>query len=576
MKKGFLTVLAAALIVSVSACSGNGGDEQAKGPDRESPGTEASGSGKTGEDAPGQTIDPFGKYDQLVTMSTGQCIDPTAQDTLGPGETPSDNVYTRAIEQEMNIKTTSYWTVACTNLDQKVSLAIASNDLPDAMKVNKVQLREMVESGQLEEMTEAVKYASPFIQEAWKTTNGEAMASATFDGKLMAIPGVGSSDGALHNLWIRKDWLDKLGLELPKTLDDLEKVAKAFVEQDPDGNGKADTIGIMGTDANDPLYPTFLEGTEKGLGSIFYAKNAYPGYWVKGSDGSAVYGSIQPETKEALSVLRKWYAEGLIDPQVGVRKDDNEPIVAGKAGIFFQALWAAYTPLTDAWKNDPKANWQSYALPLDANGKWNQTVNAPTVEWLVAKKGFKHPEAVMKLANYRMAKGDHFEEDLGVEGSNMPLRTSFDRRDQMTAIAKLIKGVFEEGQPKETLDVDFEPALYPDDYNKYVQVKKKPYDNYDIQNWNLEDMAGFTRMYVRVVGSRPLMDPNRNDVESLIWEQTPTMTKRWANLMKLESETFYKIILGSAPLDSFDQFVESWKRQGGDQITKEVQDFLKQ
>ena len=45
-------------------------------------------------------------------------------------------------------------------------------------------------------------------------------------------------------LLIRKDWLDKLGLQPPKTWDDLAKVAQAFTTQDPDGDGKADTYGL--------------------------------------------------------------------------------------------------------------------------------------------------------------------------------------------------------------------------------------------------------------------------------------------------------------------------------------------
>lgn len=388
----------------------------------------------------------------------------------------------------------------------------------------------------------------------------------------MAIPGVGSSDGALHNMWIRKDWLDDLGLELPQTLEELETVARAFVEQDPDGNGKADTIGIMGTDIGDELYSTFLEATEKGLGSIFYAMNSFPGFFIEGPDGKATYGSILPETKETLALLRDWYSEGLIDKQLGIRNDDNEPIIAGQAGIFFQSLWAGYTPLTDTFKNDPTANWQSYALPLDSKGKWNQTVNAPSVEYLVVRKGFEHPEAAMKLANYRMKNGDYFEHQEGIEGENMPLRTSFDRRDQMSAITVLLKR-FIAGEPKEILDVEFEPTLYPEDYEMFVKVKKEPLDNYDIEYWNLDDMAQFPRIYLRLVAGRAITDPNRNDISSLIYEQTPTMNEKWANLMKLEFETFYKIIMGAESIDTFDTFVESWKKQGGDQITTEVQEI---
>lgn len=52
---------------------------------------------------------------------------------------------------------------------------------------------------------------------------------------------------------------------------------------------------------------------------------------------------------------------------------------------------------------------------------------------------------------------------------------------------------------------------------------------------------------------------------------TDTMQTKWANLKKLEDATILKIVLGQAPVSSFDDFVKQWKSQGGDQITAEVQ-----
>ena len=56
--------------------------------------------------------------------------------------------------------------------------------------------------------------------------------------------------------------------------------------------------------------------------------------------------------------------------------------------------------------------------------------------------------------------------------------------------------------------------------------------------------------------------------------QTETMETKWANLKKLEEETFAKIITGKVGIDAFDSFVEEWKASGGDEITKEVQEEL--
>lgn len=57
--------------------------------------------------------------------------------------------------------------------------------------------------------------------------------------------------------------------------------------------------------------------------------------------------------------------------------------------------------------------------------------------------------------------------------------------------------------------------------------------------------------------------------------QTKSMKLKWANLQKLQDETFLKIVTGEAPIDSFDVFVSTWKSTGGDEITKEVEDAIK-
>ena len=56
--------------------------------------------------------------------------------------------------------------------------------------------------------------------------------------------------------------------------------------------------------------------------------------------------------------------------------------------------------------------------------------------------------------------------------------------------------------------------------------------------------------------------------------QTETMETKWANLKKMEEETFAKIIIGKADISEFDTFVENWKNQGGDQILKEINEEL--
>lgn len=170
-KKGIM-VLLALLLLFLTACSST---DTASDPSGDSP--DSSAGENSGQDA-GQKADgdnppdPFGKYEETVTIRIGQEVDPS-DTSLPPGDTPLDNQYTRHVKENLNIEVEHAFTASPANYDQKVSLAIASNDLPDAMIVGPVELRQMYEAGQLEDLTDVYEqYASPAIKRIIESTNG--------------------------------------------------------------------------------------------------------------------------------------------------------------------------------------------------------------------------------------------------------------------------------------------------------------------------------------------------------------------------------------------------------------------
>lgn len=525
-----------------------------------------------------EPADPFGRYEEPVQISISIEIDPTDNE-LPPGDTPLDNQYTRQIKEALNVDVDHQFAASGQNLRQRISLAIASNDLPDAMVVNAVELRQMVEADQIADLTEVYKqYASPEIKTIIENTNGAALEAVTFDGKIMALPGVQANADGIHLLWIRQDWLDKLNLEPPTTMAELEDIARAFVEDDPDGNGQRDTIGITGPESGGKLYANFLESKNNlyGFDAIFSAHDSFPGYWLEGEDGSPVYGSILPETREALASLRDLYSKGLIDPEMGVRNKADEPIIAGKSGMFFAPWWMAYGPLTNAVKNDPEANWQAYALPLNQNGEFRPHAATPSTEFVVVRKDYEHPEVPMKLLNnlFKNEQENTFDPSKGGPGY-YPLRVVYAPSDEIEFTVKALRDVLAGNKTAEDFADDKAYKLLPSDIASIKTIKNEPYDSMDLSTWNPEaNWGAWTRAYSMMVGGRPLVDAEFEEVPSLLYEQTPLMESRWVNLRKLEDETFLRIIMGAAPLETFDSFVENWKRQGGEQITQEVKDAL--
>ena len=110
-------------------------------------------------------------------------------------------------------------------------------------------------------------------------------------------------------------------------------------------------------------------------------------------------------------------------------------------------------------------------------------------------------------------------------------------------------------------------------------LKKEPLDDFSVDKWDFtsEKATGnLGRLISIMVGDRPLSTAdNIEKVYSQYYGQTKTMQSKWSNLQKMETETFAKILMGQAPVDTFDTFVSDWKAQGGDQILKEITEASK-
>ncbi len=521
---------------------------------------------------------PLGKYPEPITLQIGMEVNST--ESFGPDNSFDDNIYTRFVKENINIDVTSAWQAQSgKDYEQKVNLSIASNDLPDAMRVNETAFRAMAKANMVEDLLPSYDvYASTNMKTAFDKTGGLAMNNVSYNGQMLAFPNIPVPDDSYSVVWIRKDWLDKLGLDVPKTAEELKVVAKAFVDNDMSGTG--DTIGMAGPQNGGKLYANFLESTNNtwGFDAIFSCKDAYPGFWVEDRSGNTVYGSILPETKTALAFLADMYADGLIDPQIGIRKDSSQLMVSGQSGIVGSVWWMGYWPLPDAWANNPEANWQSYMLQND-KGVVNNHMGTVSTLYVVVRKGFEHPETVILLNDYLLKYESTFDKEMAAIG-NYPVRVPIAPFDEIKvtneAMLQVLKG---EKTPEDFDKPEYKPyKLLLDDVSKVASVKKAPFDNLDMQYWDrAADPNSHNRLYSLLVGTHPFNSGENeiNQVYSKTYSMTKGMETKWANLKKMEEEVFLKIITGALDIDAFDQFVADWKKQGGDDITQEVIDLTK-
>ena len=513
-------------------------------------------------------VSPLGKYEDPVTVEIVQSINPTI--TMPEGDSATDNYYTRFIKDNMNIDISVKWSASSSDYNEKLNLAIAANDIPDILVVNEQQFRKLAQSDMLEDLTDYYDtYACDIIKQNIDSTDGKALENATYDGKLLALPSVQVEADGYVLMWIRQDWLDELGLEAPTNIEELETVAKAFVDNKMGGEN---TIGIVGPTINGAVYNTFLSTNNlNNLDGIFQAYQAYPGYWVQDEEGKAVYGSTTEQTKEALAELNKMYEDGILDQELGVRKDADEAWKSGKVGILFSPWWHGYN-VKDGIANEPDMEWKAYAAPLAADGQWYAKLAGVGGSYCVVRKGYEHPEAAFLLNNYLRVNEGTFQSETDLDLSYYPGRVVITPLDENTYSVQALNAEMKGEEVPE-----FDPLNYKllqADLAALPDCLEAPYDDMSIEKWNT-DNTNFGRLYSLLMGSSAVEKASTegivNKVYSITYTQTETMERKWTNLKKKEDETFLKIIIGEEPIEAFDTFVEEWNAEGGAEITEEVQ-----
>ena len=520
---------------------------------------------------------PFSKYAEPVTVHLGGSMNPNAK--IPDGMSYEDNSYTRFLKDDLNIKVVYDWVASSSDYDEKMNLCIGSGTIPEMMNVNATQYRALLKYDMIQPLDQYFEdYASDKLKGFVKSGGEELKKCITNDkGEMMAIPAPSMMVGEMNEMWIRQDWLDKLGLEAPRTWDEMVKVAEAFVTQDPDGNGEDDTIGILGPGNSNHIND--IGDNQFGLDPLFCSFQSYPQYWLQDEDGTVKYGSIQPETRTALEKIQKLYTDKLIDPEMLVRSNCQETLLSGKVGIFFGPWWSGYT-FADATLAG-EADWRAYFTPLSEDGNYYTHMPDPTSKYVVVSKSCKNPEAAFKMISYQVANGQHWTDD-GITSSDMsisdfyPLWNAYDNADEIEVSTETLEKYLAGEITMD--DVDFsQHILLKSDMEAVKELKKEPYDDFSLDKWNLDsDLAktNLPRLVSLLVGGAPYVNDKYIPVYNAYSGQTETMQAKWANLKKMEEETFAKIIMGKADISEFDTFVKNWKSQGGDQILKEINDEL--
>lgn len=538
MKRKQKISLVVALIIGLIAATACGKQEEAQKPE----GSPATGANGVLEVSTVRASDPYLKFDK--------------------GEDFDNNSVYDAYEKDAGVRITNKWIADGSQFKEKLKMAIASNDIPDFFPVEASQLQQLIEADMIMDLTDVYEQtATPETKKFMMMDGGTQMKSATFDGKLMAIPQTGNPYTAQF-LWVRSDWLKKLNLPEPKTMQDLLTIMEAFATKDPGGTGKSYGLALNKK----------LDDGATGLVGFLNGFHAYLDQWNDDGSGKLINSDIQPEMKEALRALQEMFKKGLIDPEFAVKDTQkaSEMIFGDSIGVLYGAEWTPAQLVQGAVKDGKVVQeWSVYPLPSIDEKLASTQIGLGASGYYVVSKKAKNPEAVIKLLNQWIVVDNHpteedkvyeFGKDRVEKSSNYWLLNPLTVYNQTNDNGVVL--------PKAIADKDESLLKTKEHKTRYGRAMK--YVEGDLSMW-WEYLISGPKGSLSII---PYMkEHNLFNQNKFYGAPTPTMVEKNEILNRKRDEVFVKIIMNQVSVDEFDKFVADWKKLGGDEITEEVNEW---
>ncbi|MFW6313499.1 MAG: hypothetical protein ACOC2N_06415 [Spirochaetota bacterium] len=542
----------------------------------------AAGQGEAGGGADREMTGPLEKYDPPLTVKVWRSDN---NRTYPEGQSLTDNIWTRAIEEELGIVFDYVWIAPNNEMDAKINTTLAAGDLPDVLtKLNLEQYYNLARVGRLAPMSELLEtYDVGEIRKYLDYGPGVTRKMLTIDDEIYGW-GRGPELANVKPFVARGDWLDAVGRdEMPENIDDIIDLLYEFSEEDPDGNGQDDTYGLLASSA-------FLGGSAP-LETFFATHEAYPNIWVE-HEGALVYGSIMPETRDALEVLRQLHADGVLSPEwpvFGAWSEAPDEVAQDKVGAAFaQQWWHNWDGPSATVVDNPRMRWD-HVIPRTQNGEYIKFPLSAQVQGIVAANAdFANPEALVKLFNLQYQKMRNPETasgefhtiraDEGDIGSHFYWSDFFNRVDIDTN-PLLALDVTEALETGDTSILNPEALVYYDGAVKYLEA-------YEAGNPSLAGGA-----YGAYYGNYMTFGPegvNTTLAWTMINEQlyqidafqsfpTPAQAAYAGDLRSTRDEFFIQIIVGELGIDEgWEQWLNYWEANGGDVWAEEVNEWYRE
>ena len=430
-----------------------------------------------------------------------------------------------------------------TDPKQKMNLMFSTGDTEDivwdAWKHASGGPKKLLDEGLIVSLNPYIEKYAPNLKKLLQETPGLLEQISTDDGRIFMFPTIRLDPITRANsgFAIRKDWLDRAGLPVPETIDEWYTMLKTFQDMDMNGNGLKDECFVsMGFEKTSQSMDNFAVAYGLVAGTDLYVK-----------DGQVKYGAYEPEFKDFVAEMAKWYSEGLLDPEFSTQdsKQFDSEMVNDMGGAYYGSLSGNMGKFITARSDDSEYDLVPAPMPKAPDGKVHTGISGygqmvphgasicstnenivETVKWL----DWHYSEEGTALYNW------------GIEGQSYEV---VDGKNQFTDLITNNP----DGLSKDEADARYAGGVLTqmpivEDPEVFLALKSLPQQKAASQLWCQADTSW-------------LLSPLYFDSET---------TTENANIMSeiktYVAEQFNKYVMGIESMDTFDQFQQQLKNMG--------------
>lgn len=372
----------------------------------------------------------------------------------------------------------------------------------------------------------------PYLQDYGnlKNLDSSILDQTSIDGKIYGL--YTERPSSRQGVIIRKDWLDRLQLNSPQTLDELYEVMRQFTYADPDGNGKQDTVGIV--DRNDLVYGVF-----KTLSSYF----GTPNNW-KVQDDQVIPEFMTDEYIDTMNFMKKLYDEHIINQDFALTSKEiqRDRFIRGEAGVFIGSMTDVQRLSIETKALNPEAKLTLVNRIKGPAGYKVWSIPKYNGLFLFSKKAIPTEDELKQVLGF-------FDRTMDKDVANL-MRYGVEGRHYQVEHGKVIL-------PEET------SQLRVNEVNPLYSLMIA-----DISNTNIMEVAQKEQL-------TDLADQLSKDNEQFLVDDptvqfsSPTFDDKNVELSAMITDATYNYILGKIDLEGFKEVTERWMLSGGEMIIEE-------